>query len=113
MGAEEDKMIVELKDRKITCTPEEYREMLLKGLIGDGPIWTGNTADTPPSQHRWMTVANPPQNMREVLICVPIRGHLAVCLGHYNYSKKQWYLHDRYDPTEVAYWSEKPLPPKR
>lgn len=65
----------------------------------------------PPAQHRWMTIANPPQNMREVLICVPIRGHLAVCLGHYNYSKKQWYLHDRYDPTEVAYWSEKPLPP--
>lgn len=49
MGAEEDKMIIELKDRKIICTPEEYREMLLKGLIGDGPIWTGNTAaDTPP-----------------------------------------------------------------
>lgn len=42
-------MIIELKDRKITCTPEEYREMLLKGLIGDGPIWTGNkAADTPP-----------------------------------------------------------------
>lgn len=40
-------MIIELKDRKITCTPEEYREMLLKGLIGDGPIWTGNTADKP------------------------------------------------------------------
>lgn len=40
-------MIVELKDRKITCTPEEYREMLLKGLIGDGPIWTGNPADKP------------------------------------------------------------------
>lgn len=33
----EDKMIIELKDRKITCTPEEYREMLLKGLIGDTP----------------------------------------------------------------------------
>lgn len=41
-------MIIELKDRKITCTPEEYREMLLKGLIGDGPIWTGNAVDKAP-----------------------------------------------------------------
>lgn len=112
-------MIIELKDRKITCTPEEYREMLLKGLIGDGPIWTGNTvAGIPPVQpgpspQRWMAATNPPHNMREVLICAPIRGHLAVCLGHYNYSSRQWYLHDGYDPTEVAYWSEKPLPPEK
>ena len=42
-------MIIELSDRRIFCTPEEYREMLLNGLIGDGPIWTGNrAADTPP-----------------------------------------------------------------
>lgn len=38
-------MIIELKDRRIFCTPEEYREMLLKGLIGDGPIWTGDNAE--------------------------------------------------------------------
>lgn len=66
-----------------------------------------------PQPQRWMTATNPPQNMREVLICVPIRGHLAVCLGHYNYSRKQWFLHDKYDPTEVAYWSEKPMPPEK
>jgi len=66
-----------------------------------------------PQPQRWMTSENPPQNMREVLICVPIRGHLAVCLGHYNYSKKQWFLHDQYSPTEVAYWSEKPYPPEK
>jgi hypothetical protein len=66
-----------------------------------------------PQPQRWMTSENPPQNMREVLICVPVRGHLAVCLGHYNYSRKQWFLHDKYDPTEVAYWSEKPYPPEK
>lgn len=107
-------MIIELEDRKIFCTPEEYREMLLKGLIGDGPIWTGNVVDKAPEPpQRWMAATNPPHNMREVLVCVPVRGRLTVRLGHYNYSSRQWFLHEGYDPTEVAYWSEKPLPPEK
>lgn len=93
-----DKVIAELRDEN---------RRLKESSLDLPPVEPG-----PPPQ-KWMAATNPPQNMREVLICVPIRGHLAVCLGHYNYSSRQWFLHDKYDPTEVAYWSEKPLPPEK
>ena len=93
-----DKVIAELKEEN-------------KRLKGSCPILP--PVQQGPSPQRWMAATNPPHNMREVLVCIPIHGRLAVCLGHYNYSSGQWYLHDRYDPTEVAYWSEKPLPPEK
>jgi hypothetical protein len=46
--------------------------------------------------------------MTEVLV-VTRRRH--VTLGHYNYSKGEWYDHESYDPIPVSHWQEKPLPP--
>jgi hypothetical protein len=49
-----------------------------------------------------------PTSMTEVLV-VTRRRH--VTLGHYNYSKGEWYDHESYDPIPVSHWQEKPLPP--
>lgn len=49
-----------------------------------------------------------PTSMTEVLVVTRRR---CVTLGHYNYSKKEWYDHYSYDPIPVSHWQEKPLPP--
>lgn len=49
-----------------------------------------------------------PTSMTEVLVVTRRR---CVTLGHYNYSKGEWYDHDSYEPIPVSHWQEKPLPP--
>ena len=33
-------------------------------------------------------------------------------MGHYNRYRKEWFIHDNYDPVEVTHWMEKPYPPE-
>lgn len=49
-----------------------------------------------------------PATMTEVLVVTRRR---CVTLGHYSYSKDEWYDHDSYEPIPVSHWQEKPLPP--
>lgn len=59
---------------------------------------------------KWISVEKRlPDSMTEVLVVTRRR---CVTLGHYNYSKKQWFDHDSYDPIKVSHWQEKPLPPE-
>lgn len=58
----------------------------------------------------WIKADNPPKDMHEVLIIVTNR-HNEVTLGHYNYDKKEWFVHTDYEPVQVSHWMEKPLPP--
>lgn len=62
--------------------------------------------------NNWTKATTPPGNMREVIICFRLRGHKAVALGHYNRYRKEWFIHDNYDPVEVTHWMEKPYPPE-
>ena len=56
-----------------------------------------------PSPQKWMAVTSPPKNMREVWIRTADGSSI---LGHYNYSKKEWYEHDAYNPVEAVGWQE-------
>lgn len=58
-------------------------------------------------ENRWNNASNPPSSMREVIVCTDKRR---VLLGHYNYSRKEWFEHGSYEKINVIGWQEKPLP---
>ena len=60
----------------------------------------------------WIKADNPPKDMHEVLVIVTNRRN-EVALGHYNYSKKEWFVHTNYEQVQVSHWMEIPLPPPK
>ena len=52
----------------------------------------------------WNSVSNPPSSMREVLVRTDKQQ---VMLGHYNWSRKEWFEHGNYDVVNVVGWQEK------